>query len=601
LIFSIVEQKKIGNQSIILLNISFNFTKNQEALENKQIIKTLKNTAKLMELHGENDFKVKSYQSAIYNLERYNKSLEVMDITELQKIEGVGKSLAQSIFQVNEQGSFDLLDELSAKTPEGILEMMQLSGFGPKKIKLIWDKLGIDNLEDLLNACKENRIAALKGFGEKTQIKLQEAVEFKLRWRGYIHFREAELLAENIIDNLKSIEGVYDASVTSDARRKIEVIKPLEILVATESKAKIIQFVAKNEEFVLDKKNSGPLSLKFTFKPLKAEVNLIFTTKDQFINELFKTTAHPKHLNIELEKGGSFNHILKEKQFSSEKDIYEEAGLPFIEPELREGLWEFEWAKENSIPKLVEMSDLKGILHNHSTYSDGKNSLEEMAEYCKKLGYEYLGISDHSKTATYANGLQEFRIQKQHEEIDILNEKLAPFKIFKGIESDILNDGSLDYSNEVLESFDFVVSSIHSPLSMDEKTATNRLLNAIANPFTTILGHPTGRLLLQRKGYPINHQAVIEACAEYGVVIEINAHPWRLDLDWRHVRYALDKGVEISINPDAHETNGYHDMYYGLCVGRKAGLTAKETFNAKNLQELSQYFNDRKKSALSKI
>ena len=554
-----------------------------------------------MELHGENDFKIKSYQSAVNSLERFNQSLAVLDINELQEIEGVGKSLAQSIYQINEQGSFELFDDLSAKTPDGILEMMQLSGFGPKKIKLIWEKLNIDNLEDLLTACKENKIAALKGFGDKTQVKLQEAVEFKLSWRGYIHFREAEKLAEKLILDLKSIDGVNEVSITSDVRRKMEVIKPVEILVAAENKAKIIQYVAKNDAFDLDKKNSGPLSLKFTFKPLKAEVNIIFTSKDQFINELFKTTAHPNHLNAELEKGKSFNNLLKEGNFKSEEEIYEAAGFPYIEPELREGLWELNWAKENAIPKLIEMDDLKGILHNHSTYSDGKNSLEEMARYCKDLGYEYLGISDHSKTASYANGLQEFRIKKQHEEIDALNEKLAPFKIFKGIESDILNDGSLDYANDVLESFDFVVSSIHSPLSMDEKTATNRLINAIANPFTTILGHPTGRLLLQRKGYPINHKAVIDACAEYGVVIEINAHPWRLDLDWRYVRYALDKGVQISINPDAHETNGYHDMYYGLCVGRKAGLTAKETFNAKSLKEISQYFSDRKKSALSKL
>lgn len=570
-------------------------------MENKQIIKILKNTAKLMELHGENDFKIKSYQSAVNSLERHHKSLAVMDINELQKIDGVGKSLAQSIYDINEQGSFELFDDLSSKTPEGILEMMQLSGFGPKKIKLIWDKLEIDNLEDLLVACKENKIANLKGFGDKTQVKLQEAVEFKLSWRGYIHFREAEKLGRKIISELKSLDGVYEASLTSESRRKMEVIKPLEILVAAENKAKIIQYVAKNGDFEIDKKNSGPLSLKFTYKPLKAEINLIFTTNKLFVNDLFKTTAHPKHLNAELEKVDSFIQMLKEKQFTSEEEIYEAAGFPYIVPELREGLWELEWAKENRIPRLVEMSDLKGILHNHSTYSDGKNTLEEMAQYCKDLGYEYLGISDHSKTAAYANGLQEFRIKKQHEEIEVLNKKLAPFKIFKGIESDILNDGSLDYANEVLESFDFVVSSIHSPLSMDEKTATNRLLNAISNPFTTILGHPTGRLLLQRTGYPINHKAVIDACAEYGVVIEINAHPWRLDLDWRHVRYALDKGVQISINPDAHETNGYHDMYYGLCVGRKAGLTAKETLNAKSLEEITQYLSDRKKSALSKI
>jgi len=569
-------------------------------LENKQIIKVLKNTAKLMELHGENDFKIKSYESAINNLDRYNGKLALMNLEELQKIDGVGKSLAHSIYQINEQGSFELFDDLNAKTPEGILEMMQLSGFGPKKIKLIWEKLAIDNLEDLLVACHENKIAALKGFGDKTQIKLQEAVEFKMTWRGYVHYREAIQLAEKIIEDIKTIEGVIEISITGDLRRKMEVIKPLELLVATENKAKIIQYVAKNDAYVLDKKNSGPKSLKFTFTPLKADINLIFSSKDQFVNDLFKTTAHPKHLNAELAEGKTFNQLLKDNQFKSEEEVYEQVGFSYLVPELREGLWEIEWAKEHAIPDLVEMKDLKGILHNHSTYSDGKNSLEEMAQYCKDLGYEYLGISDHSKTAAYANGLQEFRIKKQHEEIDALNKKLAPFKIFKGIESDILNDGSLDYADDVMESFDFVVSSIHSPLNMDEKTATNRLLKAVANPFTTILGHPTGRLLLQRKGYPINHRAVIDACAEYGVVIEINAHPFRLDLDWRHVRYALEKGVSISINPDAHETNGYHDMYYGLCVGRKAGLTAKQTLNAMSMEGLAQYFKDRKKSALSK-
>jgi len=569
-------------------------------LENKQIIKVLKNTAKLMELHGENDFKVKSYRSAINSLERFNKSLAVMDVQDLQQVEGVGKSLAQAIYQINEQGSFEIFDDLSEKTPEGILEMMQLSGFGPKKIKLIWEELGIEKLEDLLIACQENRISGLKGFGNKTQEKLQEAVEFKLSWRGYIHYRDALHLAENIIKDLKALDVVNEVSVTGDLRRKMEVIKSLEILVAVEHKAKIIQYVAKSAAYELDKKNSGPKSLKFSYLPLNVEIKLIFTSKKQYINDLFKTSAHPKHLNTEFKTGETFSKVLKEKEFGSEDEIYQTAGFPFLQPELREGLWEFDWVKENALPELVEMSDLKGILHNHSTYSDGKNSLEEMAQYCKDLGYEYLGISDHSKTAAYANGLQEFRVKKQHEEIDLLNKKLAPFKIFKGIESDILNDGSLDYADDVLESFDFVVSSIHSPLNMDKKTATNRLLKAIANPFTTILGHPTGRLLLQRKGYPINHKAVIDACAKYGVVIEINAHPWRLDLDWRYVRYALEKGVSIAINPDAHETNGYHDMYFGLCVGRKAGLSANETFNAKSLEDLTQYFTDRKKSAISK-
>ena len=267
--------------------------------------------------------------------------------------------------------------------------------------------------------------------------------------------------------------------------------------------------------------------------------------------------------------------------------------LPFIAPEMREGLFEFDLAKADKLPKLVEMEELKGILHNHSTYSDGRHTLREMAETCKELGYEYLGITDHSKSATYANGLTEERILEQHAEIDALNEELAPFKIFKGIESDILGDGSLDYSDEVLKSFDFIVSSIHGNLKMEESKATSRLIKAIENPYTTILGHPTGRLLLKRAGYPIDHQAVIDACAKHGVSIEINANPLRLDLDWRWVNYALSKGVMIAVNPDAHDKDHYQFMRYGLLVGRKAGLTKEMTLNALSKEELEKWFTDK--------
>jgi DNA polymerase (family 10) len=261
---------------------------------------------------------------------------------------------------------------------------------------------------------------------------------------------------------------------------------------------------------------------------------------------------------------------------------------------MREGFGEVALARENKIPELLQDSDLKGILHNHSTYSDGKHSLRQMAEYCKSLGYEYLGISDHSRTASYAGGLDIEKVIKQQAEIDTLNKELAPFKIFKGIESDILGDGSLDYPEEVLASFDFIVASVHSILNMDVKRATDRLIRAISNPYTTILGHPTGRLLLRREGYPIDHRAVIDACAKHNVVIEINANPWRLDLDWRWIRYAMDQGVKLSINPDAHEMEGYSDMKYGVLVGRKGGLTKEMTLNTLNGEEIAAYFAGRK-------
>ena len=269
--------------------------------------------------------------------------------------------------------------------------------------------------------------------------------------------------------------------------------------------------------------------------------------------------------------------------------------MQYIPTEMREGYDEVALAKEDKIPTLLEESDLKGILHNHSTYSDGKHTLRQMAEACRDLGYEYLGISDHSRTAFYAGGLDIEAVEKQHHEIDELNKELAPFKIFKGIESDILADGSLDYPEETLKSFDFIVSSIHSILNMDIKRATSRLVTAIENPYTTILGHPTGRLLLRREGYPIDHKTVIDACAKHGVVIEINANPWRLDLDWRWVRYAMEQGVKLSINPDAHEIDGYGDMKYGVLVGRKGGLTKEMTLNALSLSEIETFFTSGRK------
>jgi len=273
-------------------------------------------------------------------------------------------------------------------------------------------------------------------------------------------------------------------------------------------------------------------------------------------------------------------------------------GLAYIEPELREGTNEIELAKNSALPRLITYADLKGSLHNHSTYSDGVHSLKEMAQYLRdELKMEYLGICDHSKTAVYANGLSIERLEQQWAEIDRLNAELAPFKIFKGIESDILSDGSLDYPDDVLAKFDFVVASIHSNLKMDEEKATTRLIKAIENPYTTMLGHPTGRLLLSRAGYPIDFKKVIDACAANNVVIEINANPLRLDLDWRWHQYALDKGVLLSVNPDAHRKEGFLDMEFGIYVARKGGLSAERCLNAFSLEEITTYFNNRKSKA----
>jgi len=322
--------------------------------------------------------------------------------------------------------------------------------------------------------------------------------------------------------------------------------------------------------------------------PFGLKIQVHVYSKTDFALNLFMLTGNEAHVSAVLSLAG-------EGPFTDENEIYAKAGLAFVTPELREGLNEIELAKSNQLPKLIVYEDLKGSLHNHSTWSDGVHTLEQMAVHCKDtLKLEYLGMCDHSKSAFYANGLNEQRIYAQHQEIDALNIKLAPFKIFKGIESDILNDGSLDYSEDILKTFDFVVASVHSNLRMDEQKATARLIKAIENPYTTILGHPTGRLLLSRKGYPIDYTKVIDACAANKVVIEINANPLRLDLDWRYHRYALEKGVLLSVNPDAHRMEGFRDMHYGVYIGRKGGLEAEQCLNAFTLAEITDYFNNQK-------
>jgi DNA polymerase (family 10) len=317
---------------------------------------------------------------------------------------------------------------------------------------------------------------------------------------------------------------------------------------------------------------------------LKVEVK--FATSQNFVNQVFVNSASEKHLTQHIQ-GKNLWQTAKNQQFQSEGEIYQTLQLPYIEPELREGTFEFSLT---SSPNLLEMSDLKGCLHNHSTYSDGKNSLLQMSQACIDMGLEYFGICDHSQTAFYANGLTEERVIQQHHEIEKLNQQLAPFKIFKGIESDILPDGRLDYPDDILKTFDFIVASVHSGLKMDKEKATARLIKAIENPYTSILGHPTGRLLLRREGYPLDFEKVIDACVANQVVIEINASPWRLDLDWRWVHIAIEKGAMLSINPDAHEIAGLKDMYYGVWVARKGGATPAHILNTKSLKEIELFF-----------
>ena len=564
-------------------------------MNNKRIIGLIKSTVNMMELHGVNDFKIRSYNTAIQSLENHNSHLEKLDTTALEKISGVGKSMASKIDEINNTGELTLLNEYIDQTPEGIIEMTKYRGLGSKKIRTLWQEHGMESLEDLENIISSGTLEKAKGFGKKGIENLKKYIVFVKKCRGYVHYSVAEKIYKNIESHLKSNFDNISVAPTGKLRRKWEVVNDIAFVVSVENFSEVESALLSSGFVSLDLKKSGPSTIRGIIAENK---RLNFTaylcSEDNFIKTLLIKTGSKAHLGINW-PNGSLLQTLANDSYTREQDVYAKAGVQYCEPELREGTFEAKLASDNNLPKLVEMEDLKGILHNHSNYSDGAYSLEEMAMECQTLGYDYLGISDHSKAAHfYANGLFENRVKEQHLEIDALNQKMAPFKIFKGIEADILADGALDYESETLASFDFVVASIHSGLSMDKEKATQRLITAIANPYTTILGHMTGRLLLMREGYPIDHEAIINACAKFGVIIEINAHPYRLDIDWRWVRKALDKGVILSINPDAHETEGYKDMYYGLCVGRKGGLTKEQTFNAWSLAEVEAYFNKRK-------
>lgn len=564
-------------------------------MSNEEISRLFKYTAALLELHEGNPFKIKSYNSAAFNIDRLQTPLAEFSAEELEKTEGIGKGLASKIQEISTAGSFGELDELIARTPAGVVELLAVKGIGPKKVRTLWRELGIESKEELLKACEENRIADLKGFGQKTQETILHTLLFQQAQQGKFLYAEVEASAYALEKALLDLALTDRVGVAGDVARRLEVVETLQIIIGHDRPEAIFKHLESILSLQKDEKTSGIYAWRGMLAPLGLKTEIKVYPYQEFYKQLILHTASSEHLQQRVAETDTLRSRIVSATFAeSEEQIYELIGFQFIPAELREGTFEVEAAKNRQLPTLLTEKDLKGIIHNHTTYSDGRHTLEEMALYCRELGYEYLGISDHSKSAFYANGLDEDRVYKQWEEIDRLNEKLAPFKIFKGIESDILNDGSLDYDDELLSGFDFVIASVHSGLNMDVVKATDRLIKAIQNPFTTFLGHPTGRLLLRREGYPVDFKAVIEACSVYGVSMEINANPYRLDLDWRHVHFALERKVLLSINPDAHEKDGYHDMHYGVLVGRKGGLTQEMTFNAMDVQTVDAYFRRRK-------
>jgi DNA polymerase (family 10) len=555
-------------------------------MENAQLAEHLDLLSKLLDIHGADSFKSKSYAAAAFTIEKLPYALSTTPPEKWKNIRGIGSSVAGAITQLLESGSLTPLNDLLNNTPSGVVEMLQIKGVGPKKIHTIWKEMGIESMGELLYACQENRLLHYKGFGEKTQTSIENSIRFLLQHKGHFLYAEIEALLPTIESFLHQQFGKEQVAVTGNFRRQLPTLDELAFII-TASKEKIKEkFLTAQPPELIEETDQ---TVCFRFKNglairLHASTNLPL--------DLLKTSSTPAFYESLLAVPEQLE-IVDSTSGAPDDSFFLKRKIPVLSTARRESKKQLE-AGHFDTP--IQQNSIKGLIHCHSNWSDGANTIEEMAMACIEKKWEYMVLSDHSASAFYANGLKTERVIAQHQEIDELNKKLAPFRIFKSIESDILNDGSLDYEPAILSSFDLIIASIHSNLRMSEEAATNRLLRAIENPFTRILGHPTGRLLLSRAGYPIDHKIIIDACAKYKVAIEINAHPRRLDLDWQWIDYAVDRGVFISINPDAHALSGLSDVRYGILVAQKSRLTPALNLSSFSKTQFEQWLTDQKRS-----
>jgi DNA polymerase (family 10) len=538
-------------------------------LNNKQIAGKFDLLAKLMELHDDNPFKIKTYANAYLSLRKLEGNLAEMSKAELASIKGVGSTVADKIMELVETGEMKALEKFREMTPEGIQQMLSIKGLGPKKVKQIWKEMEIETIGELLYACNENRLVAYSGFGPKIQADIIEKLEYFQASQGKFLYAHVHKQAEKCLELIQTKQTSTKIEICGDVRRMMPEVKGIELL----SDAALVDIFPEIEsmEYIDD---------QWYFMAIP--IFIYVSESARFDQELFR-------LNCSESFFSAFSN--EELSVGDDQMVFKNKGLPFIPAEFREHTDALS-KNESYIQNLIVVEDIQGIVHNHSTYSDGLHTLKEMADYVRDSGFKYFVISDHSKSAGYASGLNEESVLMQWNEIENLNNQFADgFKIYKGIESDILTDGSLDYSDDILAGFDLVIASVHSVLNMDEEKATRRLITAIENPYTRILGHPTGRLLLARRGYPVDYKKVIDACAANNVVIELNANPQRLDLDWTWIPYALDKHVKVAINPDAHSKESIHYIKYGVAAARKGGLTKDMCLNSMNKEAFDQWLS----------
>jgi DNA polymerase (family X) len=574
----------------------------------EEIAGVLEQIATLLELKNENPFKIRAYTNAARAIETFGGNVtDFKDEEALSKIPGIGKSIALKIKELATNGSLQYLKELSSEFPSGILELFSLSGLGAKKIKALYDKLQISSIEQLQKACETGRVAELPGFGEITQQKLCDIIAKRAAHAGSFQFGQIAAEAETLRSDLAAHSDALQVDLAGSYRRRKEIVHDLDLLVATKKPEGITKFFVSHplvESIIAQGPTKSSVRLR---SGVQCDLRVVSTMEYPFALAYF--TGNKEH-NIELrsralQRGWTLNEyrfaplpldpkakkkrpVKKIPAVHDETGVYRAVDLDFIPPELRENWGEFEAAESHALPKLIEKENLRGAFHCHTTASDGHNSIEEMADAAQELGLEYLGIADHSRSSTQAHGLDEAKLRFQIASIQTLNKKLHGFRLFAGVECDILRDGSLDFPNEILSELDYVVVSVHSVFNLSEADMTRRVIRALENPFVTMLAHPTGRLLLKRDPYQIDIPKILDAAARTGTWIELNAAPKRLDLDWRWWPLAKQKGVKCVINPDAHRTERLQDLAFGIGIARKGWLTKMDVMNCLPLAQIER-------------
>lgn len=572
-------------------------------MEKKEISKILEEIGLMLEIKGDNPFKIRAYVNGARILEMLEGDLDdYIQDDKIIGVKGIGEALSEKIVQLHRNGRLEFYEELKSSIPSGLFEILKIQGIGPKKVKMLYEKLGIETIGELEYACMENRLIGLEGFGKKTQSNILKGMQDIKKFSGQYLYGYVMEDAQSIKEKLLKSSLVVRCDIAGSLRRKKEVVKDIDILASSDNSLSLMDYFTTFEE-IDEVMSKGETKTSVRLKK-GIMMDLRVVEDGQFPYALHHFTGSKEH-NTALRhktkadgiKMNEYGLFLDDSLIhcKNETEIFNVLGLDFIPPELRENTGEIEAAEKKALPNLVSYEDLKGMFHIHTAYSDGSSTIAQMADAAKHMGFSYIGISDHSKSAFYANGLKEDDIKRQIEEIDNYNSKAIDFKIFKGIESDILPDGSLDYSDDILSLFDFVIASVHSGLNMEKEKITSRIINAIKNKHTTMIGHMTGRILLAREPSDMDVYEVLDAAADNRKIIEINSDPHRLDLDWRYIKYAKTKEIKFAINPDAHNIEGLKNIMLGIGIARKGWLEKKDIINCMEQKEVGDYFEKQKR------